>query len=64
MSEGEVAPGKLGGVEGDLGFPDMDLRREKTSEGLVRGERLEDERCQASALALAMTAEACLEVER
>ena len=55
--------GKLGEEEDEEDEPAIEQRRECTDLGLDLGEREEQVICHASALALAMTDEACREEE-
>ena len=60
---GEEQLGKLGEEEDEKDVPAIKRRRECTDVGLDLGEREEQVVCHASALALAMTDEACREAE-
>ena len=62
-SLGEEQLGKLGKEENEEKEPGTEQRREYIDLGLDLGEREEQVVCHASALALAMTDEACREAE-
>ena len=64
QSVGEVAPGKLGQSEEDLGDPAIERRIEKITLGRVFGEKPEQVCFHASALAREITVEVSLEILR